>query len=316
MAAKIHLDPWTDIVGVGWGVPPFMCFAMDIQRGPTLEFQAHFYYSQPYDWSVDLLGVPVLSIPTPTFGRFVTAIRFIWEVNRPEKRGVFSPLESPQDGGWSGGVVDRTLNPVPRFYRLAGSSWTALGSSHGITPSGLPALPITRTINRGTVFAGLGNDNGGGFDPTPNLAWAALAGSPFGTSVPSPPGASNGWKQDTSVDIHLKGIGLTRVGEDGDGQAAAFNYVPPSFEIGGGSFSGVPYQAPLAIGQQIDSNWWQTSGSYPTTFETLSVSRAGMTWTYRTRTYSAVAFCLDQSAGSGDFQAQPGTMWVLGQLQT
>jgi hypothetical protein len=153
MAAKIHLDPWTDIVNVGWASPaPFMCFNMDIRRGPTHTFQVNMNYDQPYDWSSDVLVGPVTTLENPSYGRFVTAVRFIWHSRRIEKRGTYSSAD-PQEGTWSGGVRDFTSQPIDAVYRLVGSSWQSVTIAN-FAPAGLPSLPDTRTLTRGVAFAG------------------------------------------------------------------------------------------------------------------------------------------------------------------
>jgi hypothetical protein len=310
--AVIHLDPWTDIVNVSWATPaPFMCFPLDIQRGPSKPFQSNMRYNQPYDWSADLLSVPITTIEDPAYGRFVTAFRFIWFNQRIEKLGTYSSAQ-PQEGTWSGGVRDYPRAAVTTFYRLVGGSWEGL-LNPSITPTGLPDLPDTRTITRGTIFAGHGSDNN--VDPTPNLEWDALAGSTI-TTAPTPPGTSSPWKADTSTTIRLKGIALTRIGVDGDGKSARFNGIPPGFEYGAVFPGSVPYAPSVPVSFAIDGSWVATGGSYPDTFsQDLSVSRSGMTWTFQGRTYAAVAFCRDAPAGSSSYQPGPGRMWVLGELQ-
>jgi hypothetical protein len=309
--AVVHLDPWTDIVNVSWATPsPFMCFAMDIARGPTAPFQENAFYAQPYDWSATETPVPLTEIVDDTYGKYVTAVRLHWYSQRLERRGTYSsPM--PQEGVWSGGAVPFTANAIPTVYRLVGTTWTGVTTT--ITPTGLPDLSSDiRTFSAGVVFAGHGFD--GCVDPMPTLQWDALSGSTI-TPAPVPPGTSSPWKDDTSTTIRLKGLGMVRVGEDGDGKVAKFNFLPPGFQTGPAWSGSIPYTPSLPVQFMVDGSLVSLSGSYPESFADLSVSRAGMTWTFQGRTYNAVAFCRAAPATVGLYPPGPGRMWILGELQ-
>lgn len=286
-AKPAYLDPFHTIVEVGGFGSGLLTFPLAIHRGPTISFQQGKFDRQSCDWAEEHVS-PDTPQDTNPLSHFLhaTQFRYIWASQRIEL------------SGWTGTTwttaKDADAPPIADFRTGGGGEWgEQLAGSNAPKITGLPSLPVTRSLNNVLGSRGVPGESGERFSP--QAEWVPVEGPALDER---PPGGitTKAFRKVTKATIQLRGIKVT---------PTSLRFLSTDLRS---------YRTEVAIGIDVLGGPIASSGDYPSTFEPLEISLAGITVTHKSRIYKAVG-CVDvpgrRPSGTALAPREPGALYVL-----